>query len=324
MAISKDSLAHSIESVTASRPPATDYLTYLTIVESHLSPEILPTLNDVLQDVDLTQNIGWDLVHSLINIPGGETCLKTIAKLGNPREVILQVTEALRQLNLDETIEDAEEDVKKDDSEKAEDKPSDGSHQDSPTELDKFCILVSLLATLHPRIKTKFPSRFLSTSLMAILSSYRPSNQATYAVIAFGHALSGQKRPILPTRKSSLSMHNLAISTPSEKNESAPDPEATAEDPLEEGIQQKLLQSFVTHVLQLYISENPLQWAARLQEHYAPSKIVPSRKSFSEKYREDPILQEREVVVGQIVVSMLFYSEWAFAHIRRPLLAILI
>jgi len=327
MASTPSSTERAIEAITTSRPPATDDLTYLTIIESHLSPEVLPTLNDVLQDVDLTQKIGWDLIHMLIPLPGAEPCLKTIARLGNPREVILQVTEALRLLRLDETAEGGDDDVteekadkpaKVDEKAEADEKanaPQEGAAS-KPTEVDKFCNLVSMLATLHPRIKTKYPSRFLSTSLMAILSSYRPSNQATYAVIAFAHALSGQKRPPLPTRKSSLSMHNLSV-TSDEKDEQAPDPEASAEDPKEEAIQKKLLQSFVTHVLELYVKENTLSWSARLQEHFAPGLVVPGRKSFSEAFREDPDLQEREVVVGQIVVCIINRHLDTHANISR-------
>jgi hypothetical protein len=300
MASTSSSAERAIEAITAGRPPATDDLTYLTIVESHLSPEVLPTLNDVLQDVDLAQRIGWDLIHMLIPLPGAEPCLKTIARLGNPREIILQVTETLRHLRLDEAAEE-DDDVTEQKAEKDDDKTPQEGTASEPTELGKFCTLVSMLSTLHPRIKTKYPSRFLSTSLMAILSSYRPSNQATYAVISFVHALSGQKRPPLPKRKSSLSMHNLSI-TNGDKDQQAPDPEASAEDPKEEAIQKKLLQSFVTHFLELYVKENTLDWSARLQEHFAPDKVIPGKKTFSDAFREDLELQEREVVVGQIVV----------------------
>ena len=223
----------SITAITDSLPPATDYLTYLTIVESHISPAILPKLNDILQDVDLTQNIGWDLIHLLLPVSGAESCLTTIARLGNPKEVVLKVTEALQLLDLD-VIQDGE------DTEEA--KKSDITE---PTGIEKFCLLLQLLAIVHPRIKTKYPSRFLSSSLMAILSTYRPSNQATLAVISFAHTVSGKKRPSLPGRKSSL---NLPTSKKSDFSPSAPDPEAQDEEPEEAAIQTKLLQSFVTHI----------------------------------------------------------------------------
>ncbi|KAE9373974.1 DUF1760-domain-containing protein [Stipitochalara longipes BDJ] len=274
-----------IKAITESLPPASDYLTYLTILESHISPELLPTLNEILQNAELTQNIGWDLIHLLLPLRGSETCLITIARLGNPREVVLKVTEALQLLELDS-----------EDEEKPGGKPAEGSE---PTPVDRFCTLVNLLSILHPRIKTKYPSRFLSTSLMAILSAFRPSNQATLAVISFVHTISGKKRPSLPGRKSSLKIPT--VPDISQAGTSAPDPEAQEEDPKEAAIQAKLLQSFVTHILEEYINGNTLEWAARLQESFEPSKVVAGRKSLGESFREDPLLQTRDTIVGQLV-----------------------
>jgi hypothetical protein len=205
----------SIAAIKDSLPPATDYLTYLTILESHLSPEILPTLNEILQDAELTQNIGWDLIHLLLPMPGADQCLSTIARLGNPREVVLKITEALQLLELEE----------EDEEEFGVEKPADAE----PTTIDRFCTLISLLSTIHPRIKTKYPSRFLSTSLVSILSTFRPSNKATLAVISFVHTVSGTKRPPLPGRKSSSKIPTTTTVTHSDP--SAPDPEAQEEDP---------------------------------------------------------------------------------------------
>ena len=280
----------SIKAITESLPPASDYLTYLTILESHISPELLPTLNEILQDAELTQNIGWDLIHLLLPLPGSETCLTTIARLGNPREVVLKVTEALQLLEL--ATEDQEE--------KPEGETAEGSES---TSVDRFCTLIGLLSILHSRIKTKYPSRFLSSSLMAILSAFRPSNQATLAVISFVHTISGKKRPPLPGRKSSLKVP--AIATESQAGTSAPDPEAQEEDPKEAAIQARLLQSFVTHILEEYVNANSLEWAARLQEAFEPSRVVAGRKSLGESYREDPALQTRDTIAGQLVVSIL-------------------
>jgi hypothetical protein len=284
-------MADPIEAIRNSLPPATDYLTYLTILESHLSPGILPTLDNILQDVQLTQNIGWDLINLLLPLPGSEKCLTTIARLGNPREVVLKVTEALQVQDLEDGLDEQEEvdttEVKSADAE--------------PTAIDKFCTLINLLSILHPRIKTKYPSRFLSTTLMAILAAFRPSNQATLAVISFVHTISGKKRPPLPGRKSSSNIPKAQNVTDS--SVSAPDPEAQEEDPEEAAIQAKLLQSFVTHILEEYVNVNSLEWASRLYESFAPGKVVVGRKSLGEAYREDPVLQTRDTIVGQLVVS---------------------
>ncbi|TVY43996.1 hypothetical protein LSUB1_G001765 [Lachnellula subtilissima] len=295
-----------IKAITESLPPATDYLTYLTILESQLSADILPALNDILQDAELTQNIGWDLIHLLLPLPGAEKCLGSIARLGNPREVVLKVTESLHILDLDAVeeghdVEDEDKAAKEEDNTAAEEGKIENTKKPTPepTNVDKFCILVNLLAILHPRIKTKYPSRFLSTSLMSILAAFRPSNQATLAVVSFVHTISGKKRPPLPGRQSTLSIKDT---NPSESDPSAPDPEAHEDaDPQEGAIQTKLLQSFVTHVLQDYANTNSLEWATRLQESFDPTKVVAGKKSLGESFREEPTLQGRDTLVGQLV-----------------------
>ncbi|KAE8444915.1 hypothetical protein EG329_014042 [Mollisiaceae sp. DMI_Dod_QoI] len=270
-----------ITAITVSLPPAEDYLMYLTILEYNMSPEILPTLEGFLQDPELAQNIGWDLIHLLLPLSGADKCLTTIARLGNPREVILKVTEELQKLDL-ESVEEEE-----------------GNVDASPNDLDGFCTLVNLLSILHPRIRTKHPSRFLSTTLMAILRAFRPSNRATLALISFVHTiLPGKKRPPLPGRKSSLQIPT-AQSVPSD--EFAPDPEAQEEDPAESAIQVKLLQSFVTHILEEYVNGNTLEWAARLQESFEPSKVVAGRISLGEAFRNEGTLQIRDTITGQLV-----------------------
>ncbi|TVY19425.1 hypothetical protein LARI1_G003197 [Lachnellula arida] len=297
----------SIKVITESLPPETDHFGYLTILQAHLSPDILPALNDILQDAELTQNIGWDLIHLLLPLPGAEKCLGSIARLGNPREVVLKVTESLQILDLDaveegHAVEDKEDKAADEVANTAEGEGKTKNTEQpahEPTNVDKFCVLVNLLAILHPRIKTKYPSRFLSTSLMSILAAFRPSNQATLAVISFVHTISGKKRPPLPGRQSSLS---IKATNTSESDPSAPDPEAHEDaDPREGAVQNKLLQSFVTHILQDYANTNSLEWAARLQESFDPTKVVAGKTSLGESFREEPALQERDTLVGQLV-----------------------
>ncbi|EHK99370.1 hypothetical protein M7I_4774 [Glarea lozoyensis 74030] len=122
-----------LTAITDSLPPATDYLTYLTILESHLSPDILPKLNDILQDEELTQHIGWDLIHLLLPLPGGEKCLETVARLGNPREVVLKVTEALQILELDNAARDEE--GEEQDEEDTEETTADDETSNDPNEV---------------------------------------------------------------------------------------------------------------------------------------------------------------------------------------------
>src|SRR5437667_1515073 len=150
-----------IKAITESLPPVTDYLTYLTILESHLSvsplhPDLLPTLNRLLQaDENLTINIGWDLVAILLPLPSAESCLLTIARTGNPREVILKVVEALRALAV------TDDELSRSNSEPdtnlitttenltVTDIPTTSQ---PPTRIEKYITLLSVLTILHSRI----------------------------------------------------------------------------------------------------------------------------------------------------------------------------
>lgn len=268
-----------------------DRFTYLTILQYHVtSPEILPTLNEVLQDADLTQEIGWDLVQMLLNLEGSETCLETVARLGNPREVVIKVMEALEGLAVawnDEVIVDV-------------DDP--GVIPDSKIP-GKFITLLGMLAILHRRIETKYPSRFLGPSLVKVFEAYQPTPEMTASVINLVYSLSGRKRPPLPNRTSSISVANPDQDGDASKN--APDPEAEQEDPKEDAMQRKLLQAFVTCILQRYVNAHDMLWSPRLLEVYNPQRNIPGKKTTTEAFRENEELQRRDAVVGQLVVSIL-------------------
>ncbi|KAK4200470.1 YAP-binding/ALF4/Glomulin [Triangularia verruculosa] len=290
--------AKAITAIRDARPPATDRFTYLTIVESNLSPEVLPTLNEVLQDAGLTQEIGWDLVYNLVSLPGSSSCLQTIARLGNPREVILKVLETLELLGEEEGYEADDEVETTQEKKKGE-----------VTKTEKFITLMGMLAILHGRIKTKYPSRFLAQTLQTVLGAYEAeSEEMTAAVINLVHSLSGKRaRPPLPSRKSSVNVVNLDVEGDRGKN--APDPEADdvkegdgqTEDPDETELQQKLLLSFATCILERYANRNDLAWAGRLVEFYEPERIVPGRKTLMAAFREDEGLLAKDGIVGKLV-----------------------
>ncbi|KAI9713129.1 MAG: hypothetical protein M1820_001114 [Bogoriella megaspora] len=306
-------------------PPATDYLTYLTIIEYNLTPENLPILHNILQDANLTTNIGWDLIHLIVPLlPASEQCLQDIAKLGNPREVILKVTESLRLIDFDSAKDDTD---NEDDGE--ENKPRRISLKTAPCSKStdpstvtqaveappepalpvlQFLALLSMLGVLHPRIKTKYPSRFLSTSLQAILASYSQAgsctSELTPGVIQFVKALSGTKRPQLPARRNT-SQSNILLST-----SGAPDPEGSTEAPDEKeaAIQRRLLQSFLTHLTDDYISSLAsredipgLALCSRIQERLHPEWTVPNRTTMADKFAKDPEYLARATNVGQLV-----------------------
>ncbi|CAK7270903.1 YAP1-binding protein 1 [Sporothrix epigloea] len=327
----------SIRALLEARPPATDRFTYLTLIEEHLSPEVLPTLHDVLQDAQLTQELGWDLVDMLVVLlPDSEVCLDDVARLGNPREVILKVLEVLERITPrrgggGEYSDDSEEN---DETEKENDQkcPDDNS---VPAETSRiFVALLGMLAILHRRLKTKYPSRFLETTLRTILAAYRPTSPAmTTAVLGLVRSLAARRRPAPPIRRSDSQLSGLAMAEPvlapaeapaaasaigkvgadtaqSDASDAAassvPDPEAEDQvAPSEGAIQQRLLQSFVTCILEAYVNANDMAWAPRLVEFYYPKRIVPGRTTELADFRESPSKIARDATVSQLVALAL-------------------
>ena len=316
-------------------PPETDYLSYLTILEYNLTLQQLPTLHNILQDTTLTANIGWDLVHLLLPLlPASQQCLHDVARLGNPREVVLKVTELLEGLVEEEEFDDQEETEDIDEAEIKEPKASDDVAQafqaqdgktvestnlpepsKPPSKDAKFTALLDMLSILHPRIKTKHPSRFLSTSLQAVLPAYAQVasiTEATDSVLGFIKALSGTKRPKLPPRKSSAMLPSQA--TPL----SAPDPEGQDEvvGVEEKALQSRLLQSFLTYVAEAYMNSTArdvdvpgLAWSSRYQEELHPEKIIPGRQTYGSLFREQEHLHARDAITGHILVNHLQVPE---------------
>ena len=309
-------------------PPASDYLTYLTILEYNLTAHQLPILHNILQDTTLTANIGWDLVHLLLPLlPASQQCLLDVARLGNPREVVLKVTEILEALGLETAgkihgTEGEEGDELGILNETALEEKTSGDQQAvtppfdfisfsaKPSKKSQFVALLEMLSILHPRIKTKYPSRFLSTSLREILPVYlqlAADTEATEALLNFVKTVSGGKRPKLPPRKSSTAI--LA----NEKTQIAPDPEGQEDvsGPEESMLQNRLFQSFLTYVIDDFISSVPsveedipgLAWSCRLQEKLHPDKVIRGRETYLEMFSNDEELHGRDVIAGQIVVS---------------------
>ena len=280
-------------------PPETDYLTYLTILEYNLTKEQLPLLHELLQDTRLTTNVGWDLVHLLLPLlPESEPCLQDVACLGNPRETVLKVGELLEGLQLE-----SEQDPPSDD----ESLPQDVERTEDAIIL-KFQTLLHMLCILHPRIQTKYPSRFLVTTLQAILPAYRTLAHipaATRAVLMFLKSLSGSKRPGLPPRASQQAIPSVKA------NQIAPDPEAQPEgqSPKEVGLKARLLRSFTTHLMESYVNSldsvedsSGLVLTGRYFEQRYPERIIPHRQTTRSMFKDIPELFDRDTCISQILV----------------------
>lgn len=222
----------------AALPPNTDFITYLTLLEYQLTPQNLRTLNRLLQEDDgtLASEIGWDLLKLVLPIlkvepAAAHDCLDIIARRGNPREVIVRVSEELEGLGQHDGEEDepgeADQEglhtfageaprvhlgnMKLDGMPEPAEKvstASDGADDHVPGRADEevvFGALLSMLGVLHPRIKTQYPSRFLATSLPAALGAYRRLSMDKATTEAFVNTLvklGARKRPALPPRVS--------------------------------------------------------------------------------------------------------------------------
>ncbi|KAL4994327.1 YAP-binding/ALF4/Glomulin [Aspergillus recurvatus] len=291
-------------------PPATDYLTYLTLLEYQLTPARLPTLHNLLQDEVLTTNIGWDLVKILLPmLPESQECLKDVARLGNPREVILRVSDALMQLH---PAENDEEEI-----DKQLETQLEGAKLDSrepkeligtiPLHVLKFNTLVAMLSTLHSRIQTKSPSRFLATSLQAVLEAYTsmPTNETTIALLEFFRDVSPTKRPPPPPRAPSDSTVLRVAEA------SAPDPEAEAMSPSPAGSEEsalikRFLQFGLIELLKSYLlscsgpMDPGMSWAIRLQEKLHPETRMPGTASPTNVYLDNKQLGERDSIIAKI------------------------
>jgi hypothetical protein len=256
-------------------------------------------------------------------------CLHEVAEHGNPREVILKITESLRQIPFIGSDDDPDQREEGDSDQGTHDAqpldPPRTSRNVSAGDISgaaelKFSTLLNILGRLHSRIKTKFPSRFLSTSLTAILNTYSEAVKAfsaeqkervTVEIIRFVKGVSPSRsttRPVLPPR---LSHTEGSRPTATSQNEQDPEAEADLPPSEESKIQTRLLQSFVTHILEDYMislsdgeaGDTPgLAWSSRMEEKRYPGKVVPGRPTFSQKFTDNPLLQARESIVGQVVV----------------------
>lgn len=275
---------------------------------------------------DLARDISWDLVSVLLpflespsptTLQTAETLITSAATKGNPREVFIKVLESLSSLSWapqptseDEHDEDGDEDEHEDKAahsgdegedeipEKEEKREEDKLvHKHS---LKKFHALLSALSIVHPRIAAKFPSRFLSTELTTLLGVFMKSVQwlereevdgVLRAVLEFvelakpelpqpkKQSLAKGEKPPLPPRVSTA--ENLATLSSTQTEEVSP----------EALLQARLLQSFLSHILEIYL----LRTRTRFNGSSADFSETPHEHDHPH-LAEDP--EERGLVVG--------------------------
>jgi hypothetical protein len=285
------------------RPPNSDEITFLTYIQENVGKDRLLILHDILlQDEDLTDKIGWDLVATLLPLlPESEECLMTVARLGNPKETVLKVSIALRELAFpDDDDEEAEEEGEEEDEE---------AKDEVPLPVTQFGVLLRMLPLLHCRITGNFPSRFLSVTLQAVLAAFSnaPScyDELTSNIATFIKTMTGTRRPHLPPRRSST-VH--LTSGPTDDLARAPSPLPTSPETAEEGIMHRLMQSFLTHVLDDYMQRAPpvdgvsgLAWCSRYMEKVRHPLLVPEPVSMTDRFSHSDALETRLTTVGILV-----------------------
>ena len=362
--ISQEAASSNEDPLVAALPPATDYITYLTLLEYQLKPGNLSALNRLLSEDDgtLAEEIGWDLLRLVLPMFGeapqeANDSLDIIARRGNPREVVVRLAEELEKLSHQSS--DAEDEAQEDEgneagddglptfageakrihlgemklegmpeSEQEESTPpepqEDIAHRQLPidtTQQDQriFLALLPMLCTVHPRIKTQYPSRFLATSLPAALGAYRrmPTSLAsTKSFLACLEKLSGRQRPPLPPR---WSTGEVLGTTEGGSTTAVPvslaDPEASAEaaegrnlpSDNEKAIITRLLQAVLLEIVDEYmaslqIQETPsMAWTIRLRERLEQGRIIPGKETETELWETDEDLKQRDELTNTFI-----------------------
>lgn len=275
---------------------------------------------------DLARDISWDLVSVLLpflespsptTLQIAETLIASAATKGNPREVFIKVLESLSSLSWaprpasedghDENGDESENEDKaahsgdegEDEIPEKEEK-HEGDNLVHKHSLKKFHALLSALSIVHPRIAAKFPSRFLSTELTTLLGLFMKSVQwlereevdgVLRAILEFvelakpelpqpkKQSLGQGEKPPLPPRVSTAESLAALTSAPTEKDS----PEAL--------LQARLLQSFLSHILELYL--------LRTRTRFNGSSVYSPKTPYKHDHphlAEDP--EERGLVVG--------------------------
>ncbi|KAK9463589.1 YAP-binding/ALF4/Glomulin [Lipomyces oligophaga] len=268
------SVEEAISALTGAAQEAVDtddYITYSTLLDVYLgTPDkyleqdqirLLQTLEEVLQSNEtLLSYVAWDLPVLLLPYLASAEPFDTvaasksesprkaslkifnlIAEKGNAKEVFLKAIEALSTLSVDY-------------------EPGAEPHQILESEklfVLKFYALFEVIISVTRRITTQYPSRFLtasSTSLLSFFSSHVDE-------------LGDQALPVLLRR-----LYLFA-------RDYVPPPSKSAVEPEEEALQQRLLQSYATHMVEIMLRAKNVDWTRRMFAAVKPSvDVLPIRE----------------------------------------------
>ncbi|KAK7207858.1 YAP-binding/ALF4/Glomulin [Myxozyma melibiosi] len=259
-----------------------DYITYSTLLDIYLEdPErysesdrvkILQALEDILRKNEtLLSYVAWDLPVLLLPYLASDDpfdqvaaakhptprkstlrLFNLIAEKGNAKELFLKAIEALSTLTVDFSPDATPE--KNLDSEKLF--------------VLKFYALFEVIISVTRRITTQYPSRFLTASSTALLSFFS----------SHVDELSDQSLPVLLRRLYLFSRDYV------------PPPSKSPVDSEEEALQRRMLQSYVTHMVEIMLRNRSVDWSRR---YFAA--IKPGLEVIPVKERERPVTFEGAV-----------------------------
>ncbi|CCX13533.1 YAP-binding/ALF4/Glomulin [Pyronema domesticum] len=286
-----------------------EFIDYSVILDVHINwsleeftpedqYEFLEALKGVLESHDeLTESIAWDLVVVLLpylesTLPKtaeiAESLIDLAARTGNPREVYIKVLQGLTSLSWSPSSPYDEDEDDEDEAEYSGDEdeiPKKHTENKDPAifarhSLRKFNNLLKALSTVHPRISAKFPSKFLSTELSTILTSFTKATQSldcdgvteiVERLVAFLKVV----RPELEQARRPSSFARPPL--PPRTSTGASIAQAPEEEDPEDRLQSRLMVSFLSHILSGYLlrTQKP-QLASKIQHEGHVHPIIRS------------------------------------------------
>ena len=299
------------------KPPVSDPITYLTLLEYNLKADNIGILQRVLNDDadgngTLYKDIGWDLIALLLPFVRQLTardCLRDIAKKGNHRECALKVVENLQLLDWKD-FEDEEKEEEDQHNDAETQASADRIKRDDPLTYIQLTTLMQMAGIIYPYIRTKQPSRFLNELISAMctaLSKVPPEQTERcidQAIVAMAVFRSSHK-PALPPRGGNATRQDVSYNAgarPTDPNSKA---EAPALESTDAVAQRKLLQAFVTQLVELWITSQEmiededafevpgLALAPRFLERLEPSKVIPGRVTVNQQFEDKASLRSR-------------------------------
>lgn len=249
-AVNFDKILESLQLAANDVKETQDYLSYSTILDIYLSDPSKYTYDErellllhlytiLSEDKQLTYEIGWDLPSLLIlyvdsdydfhgpirKAPGVHRILKIfeiLAHNGNPKELFLKCNEVLSNLKIEDTKTSSRLDI-----------------QEKFFDIKLYC-LFELIDSCMKRIKTYYPSRFLSMTVVSYINLIHHSSSPTISNTSF-----------ILKRLYSFARNYQSLELPANDDKEYTEEQRATIKSDEEYLQRKLLTGFITEAVNL-------------------------------------------------------------------------